>query len=197
MCAGRRGRIIDAMRAIAIARRSGPPTPAALRSPMRAALLALARSSCCRPPRRRRRSTCRAFRGRAAGGEGEHRRAGAAAPAVPERPRRTFPAAVRAPTATRSASPPRGTAAARPPASSPTSAPSAARSRTTRARSELAGGRTGYFKPLTCGASCSPPVIEWMEDDVLYWIQAHAGTRKQEKKRLRRMANSRLPHGAR
>ena len=23
----------------------------------------------------------------------------------------------------------------------------------------LAGGRSGYFKPLTCGASCSPPVI--------------------------------------
>jgi hypothetical protein len=62
---------------------------------------------------------------------------------------------------------------------------------------KLIGGRTGYFKPLTCGASCSPPVIEWMEDDVLYWIQAHAGTGKQEKKRLRRMANSAIRHGAR
>jgi len=24
----------------------------------------------------------------------------------------------------------------------------------------LRGGRTGYFKPLTCGGSCSPPMIE-------------------------------------
>ena len=61
----------------------------------------------------------------------------------------------------------------------------------------LTGGRTGYFKPLTCGASCSPPMIEWVEDDVLYWIQAHAGTKRQERKRLRRMANSAIRHGAR
>jgi hypothetical protein len=61
----------------------------------------------------------------------------------------------------------------------------------------LTGGRTGYFKPLTCGASCSPPVIEWVEDDVLYWIQADAGNGRQEKKRLVGMANSALEHGAR
>jgi hypothetical protein len=61
----------------------------------------------------------------------------------------------------------------------------------------LIGGRTGYFKPLTCGAWFSPPAIEWVEDGVLYWIQAHAGTRKQERKRLRRMANSAIRHGAR
>jgi len=47
----------------------------------------------------------------------------------------------------------------------------------------LTGGRKGYFKPLTCGASCSPPVIEWVEDD--------------ERKRLRQMANSAIRHGAR
>ena len=61
----------------------------------------------------------------------------------------------------------------------------------------LTGGRTGYFKPLTCGASCSPPAIEWVEDGVLYWIQAHAGTERQERKRLKRMANSAIRHGAR
>jgi hypothetical protein len=61
----------------------------------------------------------------------------------------------------------------------------------------LTGGRTGYFKPLTCGASCSPPAIEWVEDGVLYWIQAHAGTERQERRRLRRMANSAIRHGAR
>jgi hypothetical protein len=62
---------------------------------------------------------------------------------------------------------------------------------------KLTGGRTGYFKPLTCGASCSPPAIEWVEDDVLYWIQAHAGNKRQERRRLRRMANSAIRHGAR
>jgi hypothetical protein len=62
---------------------------------------------------------------------------------------------------------------------------------------KLAGGRTGYFKPLTCGASCSPPMLEWRQGGVLYWIQAHAGTAKQEKKRLRRLANSAIHHGAR
>jgi hypothetical protein len=64
-------------------------------------------------------------------------------------------------------------------------------------RVRLTGGRTGYFKPLTCGGSCSPPAIEWVEDDVLYWIQGHAGTKKQEKKRLRQMADSAIRHGAR
>jgi hypothetical protein len=62
---------------------------------------------------------------------------------------------------------------------------------------KLRGGRTGYFKPLTCGASCSPPVIEWLEGDVLYWIQADAGNGRQEKRRLVRMANSALRHGPR
>jgi len=62
---------------------------------------------------------------------------------------------------------------------------------------KLRGGRTGYFKPLTCGASCSPPVIEWRRRNVLYWIQAHAGTARQEKKRLVRMANSALRRGPR
>jgi hypothetical protein len=62
---------------------------------------------------------------------------------------------------------------------------------------ELAHGRTGHFKPLTCGASCSPPMLEWRQGGVLYWIQAHAGTAKQEKKRLVRMANSAIRHGAR
>jgi hypothetical protein len=61
----------------------------------------------------------------------------------------------------------------------------------------LTGGRTGYFKPLTCGASCSPPVIEWLDGDVLYWIQAHAGSKRREKRRLVHMANSAIRHGPR
>jgi hypothetical protein len=61
----------------------------------------------------------------------------------------------------------------------------------------LRGGRTGYFKPLTCGASCSPPMLEWRKGGVLYWIQAHAGTASQEKRRLVKLANSALFHGPR
>jgi hypothetical protein len=61
----------------------------------------------------------------------------------------------------------------------------------------LRGGRTGYFKPLTCGASCSPPMLEWRKGGILYWIQAHAGTAGQEKRRLVKLANSALFHGPR
>jgi hypothetical protein len=42
-----------------------------------------------------------------------------------------------------------------------------------------------------------PIVLEWVEDDVLYWIQADAGNGRQETKRLVGMANSALEHGAR
>src|SRR4051794_32052476 len=37
-------------------------------------------------------------------------------------------------------------------------------------RVSLSGGRNGYWKPITCGASCSPAAIQWLEDDVLYEI---------------------------
>ena len=37
---------------------------------------------------------------------------------------------------------------------------------------KLTGGITGYFKPLSCGGSCSPPQIEWIQGGVLYDIQA-------------------------
>jgi hypothetical protein len=36
----------------------------------------------------------------------------------------------------------------------------------------LARGITGYYKPLTCGGSCSPPLIQWIQKGVLYSIQA-------------------------
>ena len=35
----------------------------------------------------------------------------------------------------------------------------------------LAKGLHGYFKPTTCGASCSPPTIEWVYRRVLYRIE--------------------------
>jgi hypothetical protein len=36
----------------------------------------------------------------------------------------------------------------------------------------LRGGRTGYFKALSCGGSCSPPEIQWRSRGNLYTIQA-------------------------
>ena len=34
----------------------------------------------------------------------------------------------------------------------------------------LARGITGYFKPVTCGASCSPAFVQWKQGGVLYEI---------------------------
>lgn len=41
-----------------------------------------------------------------------------------------------------------------------------------RRRVALRGGRTGYYKPLSCGGSCSPPAIEWRGRGNVYSIQA-------------------------
>ena len=56
----------------------------------------------------------------------------------------------------------------------------------------LARGRTGYYRPLACGASCSPPSVEWRERHALYSIQA-----KVAKRELVRMANSAIRNGPR
>ena len=61
----------------------------------------------------------------------------------------------------------------------------------------LAGGITGYYQGLSCGASCSDPMIEWVQDDVLYSIQATAGTKKTERRRMVRLANSAIRNGPR
>ena len=41
-----------------------------------------------------------------------------------------------------------------------------------RRRATLIRGITGYYKPVTCGASCSPAMIQWRQRGVLYAIQA-------------------------
>jgi hypothetical protein len=56
----------------------------------------------------------------------------------------------------------------------------------------LSRGRTGYFRPMACGASCSPPSIQWRERHALYSIQAKVGKRE-----LVRMANSAIRNGPR
>jgi hypothetical protein len=57
----------------------------------------------------------------------------------------------------------------------------------------LARGRVGHFRPLSCGASCSPPSIEWRERGATYSIQAKVPGRRA----LVRMANSAIRHGPR
>jgi hypothetical protein len=59
-------------------------------------------------------------------------------------------------------------------------------------RVALARGRTGRFKPLTCGASCAPPTIEWRERGATYRIEA-----KFRGRRLIKMANSAIRNGPR
>lgn len=42
-------------------------------------------------------------------------------------------------------------------------------------RVALARGLTGFYKPLSCGASCAPPQIQWLQGGVLFDIQAKVG----------------------
>jgi hypothetical protein len=64
-------------------------------------------------------------------------------------------------------------------------------------RVELAGGRVGRFKPMSCGASCSPPSISWKQRGATYSIQAKVGTEANEVRVFKRMANSAIRNGPR
>jgi hypothetical protein len=61
----------------------------------------------------------------------------------------------------------------------------------------LARGRHGRFKPLTCGASCSPPSVSWSERGATYTIQANVGNGKTERRILVAMANQAIRRGPR
>lgn len=61
----------------------------------------------------------------------------------------------------------------------------------------LARGRHGRFKPLTCGASCSPPSVSWKERGATYTIQANVGDQRTERRILVRMANEAIRRGPR
>ena len=62
---------------------------------------------------------------------------------------------------------------------------------------DLKRGRQGYFEPLSCGASCAPPSIEWVDDGVLYTIEGKFGTKKTERRVFTRLANSAIQKGPR
>jgi hypothetical protein len=56
----------------------------------------------------------------------------------------------------------------------------------------LERGRTGYYRPSRCGASCAPPLVQWRERRTLYTIEA-----KVRRRELVRMANSAIRNGPR
>ena len=60
----------------------------------------------------------------------------------------------------------------------------------------LARGITGYFQRSTCGANCSNPEIQWVDDGVLYGMSAAMGQRG-EKRRMVKLANSAIRNGPR
>lgn len=56
----------------------------------------------------------------------------------------------------------------------------------------LARGRTGFYRPSRCGASCAPASVEWRERRTLYSIEAKVSRRE-----LVRMASSAIRNGPR
>ena len=61
----------------------------------------------------------------------------------------------------------------------------------------LVNGITGYFKPVTCGASCSPSFIQWKEGKVLYEIELKGLASTKEKSEMKKLANSAIRGGNR
>lgn len=66
----------------------------------------------------------------------------------------------------------------------------------------LTQGFKGYYKPLSCGGSCSPPAIEWVAGGVLYSIQLHVSgderlSDEEEASQMIRIANSSIEAGPR
>ncbi|NET40029.1 MAG: hypothetical protein F6K19_50120, partial [Cyanothece sp. SIO1E1] len=61
----------------------------------------------------------------------------------------------------------------------------------------LATGITGHYKPITCGASCSPPAISWQYQDVLYRIDFEVADDSKGKAQLMAIANSAIEAGPR
>jgi len=64
---------------------------------------------------------------------------------------------------------------------------------------ELSGGVRGAYKGLTCGASCSPAMIQWVSGGVLYTIQLklNAGGDAGDRRELLRLANASIAAGPR
>ena len=63
----------------------------------------------------------------------------------------------------------------------------------------LAQNIKGHFRPLTCGASCAPPIIGWEYKGVFYRISLKGVGQSPEieGETLAKMANSAIVAGAR
>jgi hypothetical protein len=65
----------------------------------------------------------------------------------------------------------------------------------------LTNGIKGSYKPLTCGASCSPPDIVWIKDNVMYSIQLKGTADRSDDKAVQSamtaIANSAIQAGSR
>jgi hypothetical protein len=61
----------------------------------------------------------------------------------------------------------------------------------------LARGLTGHFDPGSCGASCAPPEISWLERGVRYSIQARLASRGGVRAGMVALADSAIRAGAR
>jgi hypothetical protein len=61
----------------------------------------------------------------------------------------------------------------------------------------LVHGITGYFKPITCGASCSPAFMQWKEHKVLYEIELKGLPSNKERSGMTKLANSAIRGGDR
>lgn len=65
---------------------------------------------------------------------------------------------------------------------------------------KLAGGVTGFFRPVSCGGSCAPANICWEHGDTLYDIQLRlppALGKKKQQKIMTQVSNSAILAGAR
>jgi hypothetical protein len=60
----------------------------------------------------------------------------------------------------------------------------------------LIRGITGYFRGVSCGASCAPAFIQWKQGGVLYEIE-NKGVGKNEKATMVKLANSAIKGGSR
>ena len=63
----------------------------------------------------------------------------------------------------------------------------------------LANGITGYYNPMQCGASCSPPVLEWEMGGVRYRFSCKVSGRDEEvaREKMVALANEAIAAGAR
>lgn len=73
--------------------------------------------------------------------------------------------------------------------------PSSVRELQSQANVSLRGGIKGFFEPLSCGGSCSPPNLRWVYQGVLYEISLRTSNENSDTQRsiLVAMASSSLP----